>query len=148
MSELRGNVVALTFVFTRCPLPDFCPREADNLSQVMRTLRSDATLSTNWQLLSISFEPENDPPRVLESYAKRYQYDPERWTFATGAYEQIQPLGSHFGLYFGRNVSPDNQNHNLRTVVLDPQGRVADIIIGNRWAPDQVIQAIKRAAKP
>lgn len=148
LSSFRGKVLVFNFFFSRCPLPDFCPREADNLSRVMRTLRSDATLSTNWHLLSISFEPENDPPRVLESYAKRHQYDPERWTFATGAHEQIQPLGSHFGLYFGRNVSPDNQNHNLRTVVLDPQGRVAEIIIGNRWTPDQVIEAMRRAAKP
>ena len=146
LSGFRGQVLVFNFFFTRCPLPDFCPREADNLSQVMRTLRSGAPLSTNWHLLSVSFEPEMDTPRVLESYAKRHQYDPEHWTFATGAYDQIQPLGSHFGLYFGRNVTPDNQNHNLRTVVLDPQGRVVEIIVGNRWTPDQLLQAMRKAA--
>ena len=62
--------------------------------------------------------------------------------------EQVQPLGSHFGLYFGRNVTPDNQNHNLRTVIVDPEGRVVEIIIGNRWEPAQVIEGLKRALKP
>ncbi len=148
LSQFRGKALAFNFFFTRCPLPDFCPREADNLSRAMRQMKADATMPTDWHLLSISFEPENDPPKALEAYARRHQYDPDRWTFATGAYEQVQPLGSHFGLYFGRNVTPDNQNHNLRTVILDPQGRVVEIIIGNRWEPAQVIDALKRALKP
>lgn len=148
LSQFRGKALAFNFFFTRCPLPDFCPREADNLSRVMRQLKADASVPSNWHLLSISFEPENDPPKALEAYARRHQYDPERWTFATGAYEQVQPLGSHFGLYFGRNVTPDNQNHNLRTVILDPEGRVMEIIIGNRWEPAQVIEGLKRALKP
>lgn len=145
LAQFRGKVLVFNFFFSRCPIPDFCPREADNLSRVMRTLKADPTVSTNWHLLSVSFEPEFDTPKVMESYARRHQYDPERWTFASGAYEQVQPLGSHFGLYFGRNVTPDNQNHNLRTVVLDRQGKVVEIIIGNRWTPTQVIEAVKKA---
>lgn len=145
LAQFRGQALVFNFFFTRCPLPDFCPREADNLSRVMRQLRGDASMPTNWHLLSISFEPENDPPKVLESYGRRHQYDPAKWTFATGAHESIQPLGSHFGLYFARNVTPDNQNHNLRTIILDPEGRVSEIIIGNRWTPDQVVTAVRRA---
>lgn len=145
LSQFRGKVLVFNFFFSRCPLPDFCPREADNLSRVMRTLKADPMISTNWQILSVSFEPEFDTPKVMESYARRHQYDPQRWTFATGAYEQVQPLGSHFGIYFGRNVTPDNQNHNLRTVILDREGKVVEIIIGNRWTPTQVIDAVKKA---
>lgn len=145
LEEFRGRVLVFNFFFTRCPLPDFCPRETDNLAATMRRLKAEPASGTNWHFLSLSFEPEIDTPGVLERYARNHGYDPAWWTFATGSYDQLQPLGSHFGLYFARQVTPDNQNHNLRTVVLDPKGRVSEIIIGNRWTPTQLVEAIRKA---
>lgn len=143
--DFKGRVLVLNFIFTRCPLPDFCPRESANLSSAIRQMTADASMPTNWHVLTVSFEPEHDTPRVLEAYGRRYDSDPRRWTFATGAHEQIQPLGSHFGLYFSRNVTPDNMNHNLRTVVLRPDGTVAEIIVGNRWTAGQLVESVRKA---
>jgi len=145
IADYRGGVLVLNFIFTRCPIPDFCPRASDNMGATMRLLKSRAAVPGNWKFLSVSFDPTYDTPKVLESYGKRFQYDPEKWSFAIGAFDQVQPLGSHFGLYFSRNVTPDNMNHNLRTVVIDPQGKVSEILVGKDWTPVQLADAVGKA---
>lgn len=145
IADYRGGVLVLNFIFTRCPIPDFCPRASDNMGATARLLKARPSVPGNWKMLSVSFDPEYDTPRVLESYGKRFQYDPEKWSFAIGAFDQVQPLGSHFGLYFSRNVTPDNMNHNLRTVVIDPKGRVAKILVGKDWTPEQLAEAVGAA---
>lgn len=135
LSEFRGKVLVFDFIFTRCPLPDFCPRLSANFQETQRLLRSNPAIPPNWHLLSLSFDPLADTPEVLTQYARRYGADPATWTFGTGAYEQLQPLGAHFGLYFAKNVTPDYQNHNLRTVVVGPDGRVAEVYPGYNWTP-------------
>lgn len=143
-ADFRGRVLVLNFIFTRCPLPDFCPRESTALAAAIKQLRRSGP--TNFHVVSVSFDPEHDTPKVLASYGRRYDHDPSEWTFATGSFDNIQPLGSHFGLYFSRAVTPDNMNHNLRTVVVQPDGKVSDIILGNRWAPGQLADAVALAA--
>lgn len=147
-SDYEGKVLALTFIFTRCPLPNFCPRMSDRFAEAQALLKEAADGLTNWHLLSVSFDPTFDTPRVLLGYGRRYQNDPERWSLAVGAYEQIQPLGSHFGLYFSRDVTPANLNHNLRTVVIDPKGRVHSIFIGNEWTAEELVAAMREAGTP
>ena len=111
----------------------------------MRLLQSRPVVPGNWQFLSLSFDPGRDTPGVLESYGQRHGYDPSRWTLATGSFDELQPLGTHFGLYFSRNVTPDKLNHNLRTVVLDAQGRVSEILVGKDWTPEQLAEAVAQA---
>ena len=123
--DFRGRVLVLNFIFTRCPLPDFCPRESMTMTSAIRQLRRDGP--TNFHVVSVTFDPEHDTPKVLAAYGRRYGHDASEWTFATGSFDSIQPLGSHFGLYFSRAVTPDNMNHNLRTVVIRPDGKVAEI---------------------
>jgi protein SCO1/2 len=143
-ADFRGRVLVLNFIFTRCPLPDFCPRESTALAAAIKQLRRSGP--TNFHVVSVSFDPEHDTPKALAAYGRRYGHDPSEWTFATGSFDNIQPLGSHFGLYFSRAVTPDNMNHNLRTVVVQPDGKVSDIILGNRWAPGQLADAVALAA--
>ena len=142
LADYRGKVVAFTFLFTRCPLPDFCPRLSQRFRTAQRTLKERALPDLDWQLFSLSFDPLYDSTKVLESYGKRYDADFSRWTFATGAYEPIHQLGAHFGLYFGMNVTPDKLNHNMRTVVLDRNSRIQGVLVGNSWNSEELVNAL------
>ncbi len=142
LSDFKGRAFAFTFIFTRCPLPDFCPRMNANFAAAQRALGSDA----NWHLLSISLDPDYDTPPRLAEYAARYQPDPARWTFATGSREEIEKLGAVFGLKVARTGAlPD---HNLRTIVVDPAGRIQRVFTGNEWTPEELAAELKRAMAP
>lgn len=146
--DYRGRALAFTFIFTRCPFPVYCPRMSTNFSQTLQQLKSRPDAPTNWHLLTISFDPGHDTPAVLKAYAERYQYDPARWTLATGSLMEISALGDHFGLLFWRPdpAEEGNLSHNMRTVVLDPQGRVAAVFADEKWTPAELVAAIIKAA--
>jgi protein SCO1/2 len=101
---------------------------------------------TNWQLLSVSFDPDHDTPEVLHRYAEGYRVDPGRWTFATGDPEEIDALTEQFGLVFGRDG--ETISHNSRTVVLDPLGRVSLVITGNVWTAEALVEGMTAARIP
>lgn len=147
LSDFKGRALAFTFIFTRCPFPDFCPRMNNQLNAVQRELGA-ASGATNWHLLSISLDPGYDTPERLAEYAPRYQPDAARWTFATGKSEDILKLGLAVGLVVSREGG--QINHNLRTVVVDAAGRVQKIFAGNEWSAAELTSELKRAmaAKP
>ena len=144
--DLQGRALAIEFLFTRCPLPNFCPLLANNFGEAQKQLRALPNAPTNWHLLTLSFDPEFDTPTVLKSYAESHQYDPAHWTFATGALIDVTAIGEQFGLKFaseGGSIS-----HNLRAVVVDGSGRVRKIFIGNEWKPDElVVELLKASSK-
>jgi protein SCO1 len=146
LSEFRGQVLAFTFIFTRCPYPDFCPRMTDLFARAQKHLAGEADAPKNVRFLSISFDPEHDTPELLRAYAERHNYDPSRWTLATGAWEQLEPLTGHFGLIFGRDVPPEKMEHNLRTVVVRPSGKIQAILPSNEWQSEDLIREIRAAA--
>ena len=146
LSDYRGKVLALNFLFTRCPMPEFCPRFATRFRSIQNTLLERKDAPTDWRLLTVTIDPLYDTPRVLRAYARRYDADFTRWTFATGPYEQIEPLGAHFGVEFAIKVTPDRLTHKGRAVVIDRRGRVHAIFTGNEWTSDEVVQAILEAA--
>lgn len=148
LSDYRGKILAFTFIFTRCPMPDFCPRITARFRSAQNTLKETKEAPPDWQLLSLSMDPLYDTPRVLKEYGRLHDADPARWTYATGAYDQLQPLGAHLGLEFAMNVTPDKLNHKLRTAVIDRAGRVRKILIGNEWTSAELVQAILDAGKP
>lgn len=150
LNDYRGKVLALTFIFTRCPFPTFCPRITDHFKSVQAALEKDPAAPRDWRLLSVSFDPAFDTPATLKAYGKARAYNPERWSLVSGDMLQIASLAQHFGLYFSRNAVPSSQNHNLRTVVIDPMGRVQSIHIGNEWTPEELMTDMKTAgaAKP
>ena len=142
LSDFKGRALAFTFIFTRCPLPDFCPLMNRNLAEVQRELSADGA-DANWHLLSISFDPEYDTPARLAEYARPYETDDAHWTFATGALEDIGKLGGAFGLMVARNGG--QIDHTLRTVVVDAAGRVQKIFAGNDWKAAELIGEMRKA---
>lgn len=145
LSDFRGQVVAFTFIFTRCPLPDFCPRMSKNFAAAAQVLGGYGTF-TNWHLLSLTIDPRHDTPAVLHDYAKRQAFDPARWSFLTAAQIEIDALGEQMGLLFRRQAPDAFPDHNLRTFVMDPQGRLTKILVGNSWTADDLVEAMRRAA--
>ena len=146
VSDFRGKAVAFTFFFTRCPLPDYCPRMNTDFAQARSLLLKDASAPTNWQIISISFDPEFDTPKVLSRYARAYRGDdPSRWIFATGTTNALADAALHLDLMVMRQGG--SITHNLRTVVLDTEGRIYRQFDGNEWTPQQLADAINQAAR-
>lgn len=146
LGDYRGSAVGLTFVFTRCPLPDFCPRMLKNLAAAEAAMRADASGPTNWHLISMTIDPAFDTPEVLRAQAESYRYDPRRWTFLTGALIDIDSLTEQVGLVFRRQTPDALPDHNLRTLVIDPEGRLARVIVGNTWTPEELAADLRAAA--
>lgn len=145
-SEFRGKAVAFTFIFSRCPLPDFCPRMGNNLAAARELILTNTAAPTNWQFLSISFDPEFDSPEVLRSYAKFYRHNnPDRWLFAAASQSVLRTLAPELDLMLAKEGG--SISHNLRTVVLDPLGRIHQQFDGNLWTPEELAEAIRRAAQ-
>ena len=146
-SDYRGRVLAFTFFFTRCPLPDFCPRMDLNFAEARVLLRAATPATNSWQFLSISFDPEHDLPDTLTNYAAYYrQQDADRWLFSVADTNTLARLAPLLDLMITRE---DNTiSHNLRTVVLDPEGRIARQFDGNRWTPRELADAMQSAARP
>ncbi len=138
LSDFEGRAVLLTFIYTRCPLPDYCPLLSRHFQTVQPRLIE--RYGDQVHLLSISFDPDYDTPEVLQSYARRYTDNTEQWTFATGSAEEIARLARAFGVAY----EADGQvfDHNLATALIGPDGTVQRIWRGNTWQPEEVLQAI------
>jgi protein SCO1 len=146
LKQYRGKPVLLTFIYTRCPLPDYCPLMTTNFQTVQKSLQSDARLKDNLHILSITVDPEFDKPKVLRDYALRTdaQHNFKQWEYATGSAEEIKKIAEYFGL----NYWPENDQiiHGLRTAIIAPDGKVAKTYRGNEWKPVEVVtdlQALK-----
>ena len=144
-SDFRGKVLAFTFIYTRCPIPDYCIRMSEYFSRIQKALASEASLRGKWHLMSVSFDPKNDTPDVLNKYGKNYGADFSTWDFVVEKESVIQQLGDGFDLTFyddeGGLIA-----HNLRTVLIDKRGNLAEIIKDNEWKPEEVVQRMKELA--
>ncbi|HEX5883488.1 MAG TPA: SCO family protein [Pyrinomonadaceae bacterium] len=146
IQNYRGKALLLTFIYTRCPVPDYCTLMSNNFAQIDRALGQDPDLYAKTHLLSISIDPEYDTPGVLRSYGaahtERYQNETfAHWEFATGTKDQVKEIAQFFGLtYFPEK---DEIIHALRTVIVSPQGKVAKIYTGNEWKPEEIVAEIK-----
>lgn len=144
LQDYRGKALALTFIYTRCPLPNFCPLLSEKFRTVQKTLLADPAAPKNWQLLSVTIDPENDTAEVLQNYAKTQQADAAHWKFATGELRDITVLGLRSGLEFWEGGS--EITHNLRTVVFDAQGRMRKVISENAWTPQELADELRAGA--
>jgi protein SCO1 len=130
LSALRGQVVAIDFIYTRCPQPDVCPRLSANFARLQR--RFGHTM----KLLSITIDPQYDRPDVLTVYARRWNADSRNWRFLTGSEAQIRAVASTFGLiYFPEEGS---LTHSSRTAVIGRDGRLAGVVEGSNFAVSQL----------
>ena len=139
LSSLRGEPVAVTFVYTRCPDATACPMTMAKFAKLNAALARQKA----GRLLAVTVDPEHDTPAVLADYAKKIGADPARWKFLTGRPEDVARVAESFGvLYYsdhGRIV------HTQAVAVLDPEGRLTSIYYGADWEPEQVLQDLEKA---
>jgi protein SCO1/2 len=139
LSEWRGHRLALTFVYTRCPLPEFCPLMNQHFRTVQTTLAKTPALS-DVRLLTMTLDPAYDTPAVLKPFAAGAGADPARWTFLTATPADAAPFLEQFGIIVERDPSNEVQiTHNLRTAVIGADGRLKSVQTGNRWLPDELV---------
>ncbi len=140
LHQFRGKPLLLTFIYTRCPFPDYCPRMSNNFSQIMQQLLKNQKAFPQTQLLSISIDAQNDTPAVLRRYGESYagRVDPKfaHWEFATGSPEQVRQAAQFFGLTYSQK---DGQIiHSLATALIGKDGKLIKIYWGNGWTPEEV----------
>ena len=146
LANFSGRVIAFTFFFTACPLPEFCPRMNRNFAEARKILLADTNAPANWELLSISFDPAVDQPELLAGYGNFYRgQDTNRWLFAVAATNTLAELAPKVDLRFWREGG--SISHNLRTVVLDGNRKIFEQFDGNDWTPQQLAEAIVGAAR-
>jgi protein SCO1/2 len=145
LHDFRGQALAITFFYTRCPLPDFCPRLSKNFQEAAQKLRGLPGAPTNWHFLSISFDTAFDTPDMLKAYGEIYGYQANEWSFLTGSPDNIRELARISGVSY---VSDSGAfKHNFRTLIIDPAGRLQMIFpMGGDLSDDIVSQIIKAAA--
>lgn len=148
LSGWRGRVVALTFTYTRCPLPDFCPRMDQAFLGAQRLLLADAGLRARAALVSISIDPDVDTPEVLTAHARRLGADPTMWRFVTGNRGDVERFAGRFGVsVFHDGTDPSTLTHNLRTAVVKPDGTLAAVLSGSDWTAAALVEAMSRAGE-
>jgi protein SCO1/2 len=146
LHDYRGKALLLTFIYTRCPLPEYCTLMSNNFAQIDRELQQTPDVYNKTHLLSVSIDPTYDTPQVLRSYGaahtERYQEETfTHWEFASG--EQVKDMAQFFGLrYFDEK---DQIIHGLKTAIIKPDGKVAKVYSGNEWKPEDVVNELKRA---
>jgi protein SCO1/2 len=134
----------VTFIFTRCPVPEYCPAIAGRFREVQRALAKDASLA-DVRLLSVTLDPQHDTPPVLRDYGRAMGADFTRWRFATGTPEQVAALTRVFAVY--TQASGGTIDHTLATALIDARGRVVEIWRGHLWETRDVIDVLNRLTR-
>ena len=148
LQQLQGKVVLMTFIYTRCPLPNFCVRMSRNFADIDKQLAQDPKLYAKTHLLSVSFDPQYDTPAVLRSYGGAYtgQYTKEsfeHWYFAAPTQQDLPKVLQFFDV--GATPEKDKTiTHSLSTVVIGTDGKIFKWYPGNEWTPDQVVQDARK----
>jgi protein SCO1/2 len=142
-ASFENSVVLLTFIYTKCPMPTFCPLMDRHFKSIQDKLKADASLD-KVHLVSVSFDPVTDTPHVLKMHAGALGADPARWTFLTGDRDEIDRFAMRFGVSIERNVKdPVDITHNLRTAIVDAKGVFVKSYTGNEWLPEQALADLK-----
>jgi protein SCO1 len=146
IDQFRGKALLVTFIYTRCPLPDYCIRMSRNFATIQQQLSADPQLSNKAHLLSISFDPAYDSPRVLRSYGSAYAggADFSHWDFAAPQASEVDAVDQFFDV----GVSPGSNNtltHSLSTAIIGPDGKIFRWYPSNDWTPSGVVDDIKQA---
>jgi len=146
LSEWRGRILAVTFIYTRCPLPDFCPRIDQRFKTVQDEILADAAARDRYTLLSVSFDPAFDTPPVLAAHARQVGADPRVWRFVTGDRDAVAALASRFGTAIIREGSgADSITHSLRTAVIGSDGTLRTVLQGTEWTAAELLRALRQA---
>ena len=144
--SIRANrPIAVTFIYTKCPIPTFCPAMDRQFAEAQGLIK-DKGLEGKAALLSVSFDPKNDTPAVLKQHARKLGADAKVWTFATGDREEIDRFASSLLLTLvrGEAANPDEIGHTLRTTVVDSTGKIAKSYSGAEWTPAELVAELER----
>ncbi|HLL13557.1 MAG TPA: SCO family protein [Pyrinomonadaceae bacterium] len=146
LQQYRGRALVLTFIYTRCPLPDYCTLMSNNFAAINRELNKSPELREGVRLLSITLDPAYDTPKVLRSYGaahtENYQGEKfESWEFATGEPAEIQRVANFFGLLYKQEGA--QIDHSLRTAIIAPDGKLYKLYRGNEWKPAEVLNDLR-----
>lgn len=146
LKQYRGKVLLVTFIYTRCPFPDYCPRVSANFAQIDKQLDADPALGRETRLLSVSFDPQHDTPKVLRDYAFSVAHTHDaalfkRWEFAAPPPAELPKVADFFGVFYKSDGGVIN--HSLSTTVIGPDGKIVKWYHGYDW---QVSDLIKDAS--
>jgi protein SCO1 len=143
LAQYRGHPLLLAFIYTRCPLPDYCPRTSRNFSEIYQALQSMPQSNRKLHLLSISFDTDYDKPAVLREYAGRYIHPAvfDRWEFATGSPEEVKQITGYFGLSYW----PESGQiiHTMVAALIGPDGKLKRLFPGNEWTSSQILAELQ-----
>jgi len=144
LADFQGQAIALAFFFTRCPIPEFCPRLSKNFQEVQRKMAEMPNAPTNWHLISITFDPRNDTPEALKAYGQAYHADFKHWSFLTGPPDKIAELAKLCDVKY----EPDGgfYNHNFRTIIIDASNRLQMVFPTSGDLSDSIVQELLKAA--
>jgi protein SCO1/2 len=143
LSQLRGKVVVLTFIYTRCPLPDFCPLMDKKFSALSQSISAFPARAKYIRLISLSFDPEHDTPAVLRKHALIRGASPPLWSYAVATHEELAKVAAGLGLVYG--PAQNEVIHNLSTAVIDRDGKLARLEVGtqpNRWETADLLKTV------
>ncbi len=144
LADYSGNVLAITFIYTRCPLPDFCPLMDRHFASVQESIKKEKSLESRTRLLSITFDPAYDSPEVLRKHGRYLNADFEIWHFLTGEGEILRRFTEQFGLTaIAEESDPSIYVHTLRTAVIGPDGKLIKVYRGNEWNPEELLNVLK-----
>src|SRR5580765_3534531 len=136
----QGTPLLVTFIYTKCPMPTFCPLMDQHFAAIQKKLKDDPALKGRVHLVSVSFDPATDTPAVLKVHATKLGADLKTWTFLTGDRDEIDKFASRFGVSVARSQADQRDiTHNLRTAIVDRDGKLVKVYTGNEWTPDQAI---------
>jgi protein SCO1 len=150
LDQFRGKTLLLTFIYTRCPLPNFCPLVTHNFAVIDRQLAADPALYAKTHLLCVSFDPDNDTPARLRAYGAQYIGSDAKsafvhWDFAVPSKPELLEMAKYFDVGITHGAD-DSITHTLSTTLIGPHGKVAQFYPGNEWTPQQVVVDVKKAA--
>ncbi len=149
MKDYKGKALAITFIYSRCPLPEYCIKMSTNFSDLANQLNANADWKDKVRLLSISFDPATDTPEKLKQYGLGYlgkgaKPDFTVWQLAVGNDKDVRQIADFFGLRYEVDEKDKTQfNHSLRTAIIAPDGKVTKIISGNEWSANDLFDGLK-----
>jgi protein SCO1/2 len=152
LKDYRGKALAVTFIYSRCPLPEYCILMSKHFSDLAIELK-DSDLKDKIRLLSVSFDPQTDTPAKLKEYGRGYlgqeaKADFTVWQLATGTDKEVRAVADFFGLRYEVDANDKTQfNHSLRTVVVTPEGKVQKVFAGNDWTSKDLLNELQATVK-
>jgi len=151
LKNFRGKALAITFIYSKCPLPNFCIAMSTRFSDATKLVEANPDLKDRVRLLSISFDPENDTPDTLKKYGLGYlgknaKADFIVWQLATGNPAEVKNVADFFGLKYEKDPNDKNQIiHSLRTAVITPDGKVKSMLRGSDWTAEDLVNELRAA---